>query len=54
MLFLDQFVGFESLQVQACIGLGMVQVNYLIMEKFWLNWINITTVKGRGSGLVGI
>ena len=51
MLFLDQFVG--SLYGFK-LGLGMVQVNYLIMEKFWLNWINITIVKGRGSGLVGI
>ena len=42
MLFLDQFVGLGSLRVQVCIGLGMVQVNYLIIAK----WIKITTVKG--------
>ena len=37
MLFLDQFVGLGSLRVQACMELGMVQANYLIIEELGLN-----------------
>ena len=47
MLFLDQFVGLRSLRVQACIGLGIVQVNYLIIEEFGLNWIKNYYSEGK-------